>query len=434
MTWIVSQIGAREHYAIPRALHQAGVLGTLTTDFWVSPGSALSRLPVGTRLRDRFHPDLSGASVFAPNFRMLAFEAKRRLRPATPWDTIIARNTRYQQLALRHLSNLYDTPGTKDELAQLIDGAQRNQQQRTKNEEPTPTLFSYSYAAHDLFLFAKQRGWKTVLGQIDPGPEEERLVAAEHKRYAHLKSSWKPAPTAYWDNWRREIELADRIVVNSEWSRQCLHQEGVPIEKMEIIPLVYSGSATSATSANSQRAQSSGERRTRDYEQRTDLRILFLGQINLRKGIGRLLDAMRLLNSEPITLTLAGSTEIDPSAWADLPKVKWIGPVPRSAVSQAYRAADVFILPTLSDGYALTQLEALSRGLPVIASNFCGSAVIHGENGWILDDLEPRTLANAILCASRHPIQPEINSPRFTLQDLAATFDDVRTRATEPDA
>jgi glycosyltransferase involved in cell wall biosynthesis len=130
------------------------------------------------------------------------------------------------------------------------------------------------------------------------------------------------------------------------------------------------------------------------------LRLLFLGQINLRKGIGRLIDAMRLLKDDArIELTLAGPSEIDESCWADLPNVRWIGPVRRSEVMDVYRQSDVFILPTLSDGYALTQLEALSVGVPVIASKYCGEAVEHGHNGWLLNDVEPTTIASAIVVA-----------------------------------
>jgi len=157
---------------------------------------------------------------------------------------------------------------------------------------------------------------------------------------------------------------------------------------------------------------------TKNDEPRT-LSVLFLGQINLRKGVGRLLDAMRLLKDEPISLTLAGPAEIEPSAWADLPKVRWVGSVPRSEVGRYYEAADLFILPTISDGYALTQLEALARGLPVLASKSCGAAVTHGENGWILEDLEPATIARAILDAREVLPLARVERPAFGLEELA---------------
>jgi glycosyltransferase involved in cell wall biosynthesis len=150
------------------------------------------------------------------------------------------------------------------------------------------------------------------------------------------------------------------------------------------------------------------------------LEVLFLGQVSLRKGVGRLLEAMRALRDEPISLTLAGPGEIDPSMWADLPQVRWVGVIPRSEVGRCYEAADLFILPTLSDGYALTQLEALAHGLPVLASRRCGNAVTPGTNGWLLDDLEPQTIADAIRAAREALPLARVEPPRFGLGDLAS--------------
>ncbi len=400
--FIVCQIGAREHYAIPRALHARGALAGLVTDFWVNPASPIGKIPGGRRLKDRYHADLASAKVIAPNLRMLAYEAAVRMGKRSGWDVVIKRNALFQEQALFRLSSLI-----------------------TDDRSPI-TLFSYSYAALEIFRFAKSRGWKTVLGQIDPGPEEERIVAAERERYRHLASSWQPAPASYWASWREEIDLADRILVNSEWSRQCLLKEGVPEAKIQVVPLVY-GKVISG-----QRSEVGGQRsEVGDQEsfniQNSKLkiqnpppkRVLFLGQVNLRKGVGRLLDAMRLLKDEPVELALAGPSQVDASAWADLPNVRWIGPVPRSEVERHYVDADFFILPTLSDGYALTQLEAMSHGLPVMASKHCGEAVRHGENGWILDDLEPETIATAIRHAVANPLDPSlVRPPEFSLDDL----------------
>jgi glycosyltransferase involved in cell wall biosynthesis len=269
-----------------------------------------------------------------------------------------------------------------------------------------------------------------VLGQIDPGPEEERIVAEEQRRYSHLASNWRPVPASYWESWWEEVALADRIIVNSEWSRKCLAKDGVPAEKMEVVPLVFEKTEDLETEDRRTETQSPTERwlqsaggrgnqepRTKNQERGT-LSVLFLGQINLRKGSGRLLDAMRLLKDDDIELTLAGPSEIDPAAWADLPKVRWVGPVPRSEVARYYRAADLFILPTLSDGYALTQLEALAHGLPVLASKSCGAAVTHGKNGWLLEDLEPATIADALHQAWKALPLPEVVPPQCTLADL----------------
>lgn len=376
-SWLICQIGAREHYAIPRALHRQGQLHRLLTDFWIPPGHAFGVIPGGRRLRDRFHPDLVHAPVWAPNGRMLAFESIERLRKRDAWSVMVARNHWFQRNAISHLRKI----------------------SRTIPKDQTPTLFSYSYAALELFRFAKSRGWKTVLGQIDPGPEEERIVAAEHRRYSHLKTSWQPSPTAYWDGWREEIALADRIIVNSHWSQSCLEKEGVAAGKMEIVPLVYDSREIIAPVPHHL------EQAVATPDISPPLRVLFLGQINLRKGVGRLLDAMRSLKDEAIQLTMVGPTEIDPSAWADLGNVRFPGSVPRSEVAELYDQADLFILPTLSDGYALTQLEALSRGLPLLVSRHCGDAVTPEVNGWLLDDTTPEAIATQLRRLAQAPAE-----------------------------
>src|SRR6476619_3689504 len=102
-----------------------------------------------------------------------------------------------------------------------------------------PTILCDSNTALEPFRYAKARGWKTVLVQIDPGPEEEVILAEEAARVPELAADWQPAPPQYWDLWREECKLADRIVVNSEWSREGLLRGEVPAEKISLIPLVY---------------------------------------------------------------------------------------------------------------------------------------------------------------------------------------------------
>ena len=85
--------------------------------------------------------------------------------------------------------------------------------------------------AEEIFKFAKDRGWRTVLGQIDPGPAEERIVADLDNTSAIKHKHWEPAPADYWKRWRNECALADKIVVNSEWSKDALLGEGCPLKR-----------------------------------------------------------------------------------------------------------------------------------------------------------------------------------------------------------
>jgi glycosyltransferase involved in cell wall biosynthesis len=378
------QIGAREHYAIPRALQRLGLLQHLFTDSWVPPGSAIARFVPSKGLSGRFHPDLRFASIRAPWLGTLPFELCSRLAGSPAgWPRTIARNAWFQHWAARQLDFI---------------------------KHPALSLFSYSYAARSMFQLARQRGWSCVLGQIDPGPAEEELVAAEHRRYPQIGSSWQPAPPTYWQQWADELALADRIVVNSPWSWRCLQGQGVPTSKLRLIPLVYESPSNLQPRPSAEASPSSGP-----------FHLLFLGTIGLRKGIARLLEAMRILEGWPVQLTLAGPSELDLQAWAGAPNIRWLGPVPRSQVAPLYQQAHAMILPTLSDGFALTQLEALAHGCPVIASQFCGEVVRPGINGWLLPSLEPDAIAATILEAidTAQALPRPLQRPAFRLAQLA---------------
>ena len=64
--WICCQLGAREHYSIPRGLHQRGLLAGLFTETWVPPNSILARIggKLGERLSQRYDEGLADANVY----------------------------------------------------------------------------------------------------------------------------------------------------------------------------------------------------------------------------------------------------------------------------------------------------------------------------------------------------------------------------------
>ena len=380
MKWICCQLGAREHYAIPRALQLSGLLGEFITDVWTR------------RLTGRFHPGLAHAQVRAPNISALSFELKAQATGVNGWKLITKRNEWFQRRALDHLQK------------QPINGPH--------------TVFAYSYAAERIFEFARERGWRTVLGQIDPGPSEEQRVAQLHEKFG--QNHWKPAPVEYWDAWRNECALADQIVVNSSWSRDALLSEGLPAEKISVVPLAYEAAP----------ATISYERDYPDaFTSQRPLRVLFLGQISLRKGVGKLFDAMKLVGRQNVEFWFVGPVQISiPSELKHDARVKWLGIVPRSRVHEYYKEADVFIFPTLSDGFGLTQLEAQSWKLPVVASRHCGEVVCDGINGVILEEVSGQAIADVLLRFLRSPETLKAMSARsrvsdrFSLNSLAASL------------
>jgi glycosyltransferase involved in cell wall biosynthesis len=306
--------------------------------------------------------------VKAFNSSLILFEMLARARGLTGWTKIIGCNRWFQRKIVSFLRSQLSTLNSQ------------------------PILLSYSYTALEPFRYAKANGWKTLLVQIDPGPEEERIVAEEAARVPQLSADWQAAPPEYWDLWREECKLADRIVVNSEWSRTGLTKAGVIGEKLTVIPLAYEDLGV---------GRGAEVRLQRNYPDHftaaRPLRVLFLGLINLRKGVARLLEAARILRDEPVEFWMVGPVEIaNASTSADSGRVKWFGPVTRNQATGFYRNADLFILPTLSDGFAITQLEAQAHGLPVIASKNCGKVVENGVNGSILDEPSAACIAHAV--------------------------------------
>lgn len=355
-----------------RALHQQGELAALVTDFWFPPNRRARQLPGMRRLRERWHPELADARILAPNASMLVCELKNklmsRLTGRTNWEVNMSRNAFFQHRAVELLS-------------------------RFKDQQMA--LFSYSYAAADLIKFAKARNWATVLGQIDPGPEEERIVGEVSRRHG---VSFSPAPREYWGGWKQEAELADCIMVNSVWSQQCLLKEGIAEGKMAVVPLAY-GAGISRNGPGAGVQKTYPETFTKDRP----LRVLFLGQINVRKGVVELLQAAQLLQDEPVEIVLVGGVT-DRLCLAGIPRnVRLTGPVERGQAARYYQEADVFILPTHSDGFALTQLEAQAHGLPVIASKHCGDVVKDGLNGLLLPELTPDAVVSAVRSLLQDP-------------------------------
>jgi glycosyltransferase involved in cell wall biosynthesis len=332
----------------------------LLTDAWAPPGSSLTAFG----LSDRFHPDLTQAPVRAWTSRLLAFELAARLKRLSGWPLIIARNHWFERKVVAYLS-----------------------ESRLSVLGPRPIVFAYSYAARDIFCFAKLRGWKTVLGQIDPGPFEEEIVAAEAERESSFAPNWRRAPTDYWKSWREECAAADRIIVNSHWSFDGLAGTGIPKEKLSVVPLALEIDVPFV----------SAKAYPKGFTARRPLRVLFLGQVSLRKGIARLLNVARSLQSQPIEFLMVGPIQITiPEDLRSNRKIRWVGPVAQNSVRSYYGQADVFILPTLSDGFALTQLEALAHRLPVIASRRCGDVVIDRVNGLLLEEPTAEAIEEAL--------------------------------------
>lgn len=362
--WICCHLGAREHYAVPRALRRIGRLRRMITDAWVPPDSAWSKLPgaAAQRLAERWHDDLADVQVDHFTSAVIARESLWRSLP-DGWPRLIKRN---QWFGKRAAAALEATPAGVG----------------------IGTVFAHSYSAREAFRVAKARGFTTVLGQIDSGPEHFRIAQrAATERPAYGEPPVLP-PASYFESWREECRLADWIVVNSEWSRELLERAGIAPQKLRVVPLAFTPSADAQAAA-------------RVYPDRftagRPLRLLFVGHVSVVKGAAALLEAVELLGDVPVELRVVGAVAMRiPQRFTSHPAIQWAGAVSRSEVMRQYRAADVLVFPSLSDGFGMAQIEAQGWQLPVVASRSCGRVVDDGVNGLLLPEPTPDAIAAAV--------------------------------------
>jgi glycosyltransferase involved in cell wall biosynthesis len=133
--------------------------------------------------------------------------------------------------------------------------------------------------------------------------------------------------------------------------------------------------------------------------------VLWLGTLEPRKNVGVLLDAFTTLagRSSRARLVLAGSSTPDADDWlarvgrAPLQgRVEYVGYVDDSRREELFAGARALVLPSFDEGFGLPALEAMSAGVPVIASNRGSLPEVVGNGGLLLEPTDVDAWASAI--------------------------------------
>jgi len=368
---IVALLGGRQHYAVPRAFHKKGALMALFTDYWIGTRTSarLRRLPwkAAARLAGRSHPDLPGKLVHS--------------LPEMAW----LHTLRGLGMNREPLHDFYCREGRL-----FAEEVNRLYHRHFDNQFASQIYFGFTSTSLETLRLFTEAGGVTILDQIDPLCTEYQIVRTEREKWPGWESD-KAAPSkTYIERVQEEWRLATRVLVNSEWSAQALVEQGVPRTKLMVVSQAYEGAViTSRTEGR--------------YDGRRPLRVLWLGSVILRKGIPYLIEAARMLDTA-IEVRVVGPIGIARDKVAAAPdNMVFLGQVPRVHCEQHWQWADVFVLPTLSDGFAITQLEAMAHGLAVITTPNCGEVVSHGVNGLVVEPGNTESLAQAILKLARDP-------------------------------
>jgi glycosyltransferase involved in cell wall biosynthesis len=265
---------------------------------------------------------------------------------------------------------------------------------------------------------AKRAGKIFVLEQSIAHPaaraEELRKIGCGEEVWPE---AFRPRPKMVVEAEREEHKLADRVVAASTFTRQTLVEHGVAEEKIRVLPYGVGQEFLDAGQTRKERA--AGRK----------MRFLFLGHLSARKGLRQLLEAWRGIEGGELVLMGGG----DPGPWRQIAgeKVIFSGGGDRSRVLEEMKKADVFVFPSLFEGFGLVLLEAMAAGLPILTTkNTAGPDLIEqGKEGQLVRAGNVKDLTKAMASMIRDPAktagmgqQAHVRARQFTWENYAKRY------------
>ena len=353
---LVAHPGTQHSYELAFALHRVRLLDRYVTGFYYKEDAAWGRAmrisstaiapAMSRRLLGRTRTGLPSERVVVRPFAELLYVGSCRF----PWLC------RYANRVLEWRNDHFD------EFAGRI----------VRQVEPAAVV-CYNSCALRTFQQAQSFGALRILdqsiGHLSNGLELLREEAERSPEFAEDERT--DVPQRLIERCEQETSLANIFLTGSEYVKRTLVAHGVPPCRIRVVP--YGVDVARFAAPPPQKRTGRG------------LRLLFVGQIGIRKGVRYLLEAVRRLKSNGVELTLVGAPagsgrglELYRDCFRHIPHV------PHSEVHRFYHDADVFVYPSLHEGSALVTYEALACGLPVITTPNSGSIVRDGVDGFIV--------------------------------------------------
>jgi glycosyltransferase involved in cell wall biosynthesis len=336
--WYLSQLGRREHYALPSYLHEQGNLGLLATDVWCGlagrvPGGWLPR-----KLAQRYNPKLRNAEVVSQGLWTAAWNSLSRQPQSLRW---VSDGSGFGSFAAAEFAK------TKLGAGDIVLG--------------------YTAANLEQLRLAKTRGARGLHVQVDPGLEWYQTRQAEQQAHPEVEDTTDMPDGSFFDRVQAEWAEATTVIVHSEHSKRALINQGVAESKCVVAPPAFDPLPGG---------------RVRERKSCQPLRALFVGNHCLAKGFHYYVQAAKTAPAG-IEFHSAGRSMLKEAYQADATNhVRMHGHLSQAATFKLMTESDVLVFPTLSDGFGLVQLEAMSMGVPVISTHQCGDVVRHGVDGY----------------------------------------------------
>ena len=208
------------------------------------------------------------------------------------------------------------------------------------------------------------------------------MLAEEHRRWG---VPYDPPPEHILRREEAIYAAADAITVPSTIARRSFLANGIAADKVHVIPYGVRLDRFTPT----------------DAPPPGSFDVLFAGQISLRKGVPYLLEAFARLRHPNKHLTLVGSLQDDlRTVLPGLPTghVTFTGNIPQPELAARMARSHILALPSVEEGLALVQGQAMACGCPVIATAATGAEDLftNGVEGFIVPGRDPAALADAM--------------------------------------
>lgn len=344
--WTVVMIGARMHYAVPKALMRENKLKKVITDFYY-PSSKLLRSVLPQKAKTRCIQGLNSSFVFSINSMALIVLL---LRKAFKDDFYY---TQYSHFVNRLYTFIFNF-----------------------NLPLNSNVFLYHGAALEI-LRQKTRDSVYVYEQMIATKLTERTIIdqflSENPQFSTARSKHAIDYLKFHERNIEELNLADWIIVPSEFVYDDV-KKYVTSDKVKLIPYGYTPK------------HSSGE------VKKSLAKVLTVGEVGMRKGSPIVWELAKQFPE--ITFNMVGPIKLPDTVLDEKPSnVVLHGVVPRDRVADYYLDCDIFLLPSLCEGSATVIYEALSYGLPILCSYNCGSVVQNNQEGFVLNSFNAQDYA-----------------------------------------